>query len=661
MFVFNTQRPLGKRNFFAFASPSGHPNRPSGDHPLDPSKTSEMTAEEVFQTQRSLNFYGYELYEFDARREIKNIRDLFLNGHAINPEGAAFAIKDPRILGIKPKFSKKGRLQRHENYIPVSFTRALADIRGFGTALMRLPHRPRRIAILGEDRYEWYVAYLATTFGLGVVVPIEKDLKAEELRDLLIRSEADTLITTANKLDDLSVITDAPNLLHLIYTDDLKDAASLAKDKAYEVHSFWDLMEEGKGYYKEDKSFDDLVIDEHALGILLFTSGTVSKSKAVMLTQANITQDVFHVLHYVDIDCHDFLLSVLPLHHTYECTAGFLAPLSLGAGIAVCDGLRYISKNLMEIQPTIMIVVPLILEAFDKKIQKAIGANQRLSKTFHYVNRFSNFLLKHAVDTRRLFFRKILDQFGGKIRMIITGGAAINGDIVQRFNDYGIICLQGYGITEGSPIVAVNRRDYNKPSSVGLALPDTEIRIDKPDESGNGEIIVRGPTIMMGYYKDPEKTAEALDPDGFYHTGDLGHFDRQGFLHIVGRQANLIVTTNGKNIYAEELETLLLAYEEIEECVVFAHLSSKDKGKIEVWAEVFPSRAGLDQNPALQGKDLCGKEVRDRIEEIISEVNQGLVYYKHIVDFRLRPDEFEKNASHKIKRQNFILDKKHKK
>lgn len=652
---------MGIRKYFAFSAPSGHSNRLSGDHPLDPSKTSEMTAEEVFQTQRSLNFYGYSPYSFDARREIKNIRDLFFNGYTIDPEGTVFAIKDPRILGIKPKFSKRGRLQRHENYIPVSFTRALTDIRGLGTALMRLEHRPRRIAILAENRYEWYISYLATTFGLGVVVPMEKDLKAEELRDLLIRSEADTLVTTASKLDDLPVITDVPNLLHLIYTDDLNDAADLAKDKSYELHGFWDLMEEGKEYYKEDKGFDDLVIDEHALGILLFTSGTVSKSKAVMLTQSNIAQDVFHVLHYVDIDCHDFLLSVLPLHHTYECTAGFLAPLTLGAGIAVCDGLRYISKNLMEIQPTIMIVVPLILEAFDKKIQKAIGANKRLSKTFHYVNRFSNFLLKHAVDTRRLFFRKILDQFGGRIRMIITGGAAISGDIVQRFNDYGIACLQGYGITEGAPIVAVNRRDYNKSSSVGLALPETEIRIDKPDESGNGEIIVRGPTIMMGYYKDPEKTAEALDQNGFYHTGDLGHFDRQGFLHVVGRQANLIVTTNGKNIYAEELETLLQAYDEVEECVVFAHLSNKDKGKIEVWAEIFPSRAGLDQNPALQGKDLCGKEVQARMEEIISEVNQGLVYYKHIIHFRLRPEEFEKNAAHKIKRQNFILDKKHKK
>jgi len=407
-------------------------------------------------------------------------------------------------------------------------------------------------------------------------------------------------------------------------------------------------MAKGYSLVKEgERSFLDAEIDKEAMSILLFTSGTTDKSKAVMLSHRNICSNLMGMCSMLYIGQNDVFLMLLPLHHTYACTCGFLCQIYRGCTIAFCEGLRHIVKNLKESETTILIAVPLILESMYKRIWDQASKDPKTLKKLKMGLKISKFLKAIGIDVRKKLFKPIHENFGGAMRMFISGGAAIDPQVVQGFQDLGIHCVQGYGLTECSPIIALNRdRDYNN-SSAGLPLPNVQIKIDNPNEEGIGEIIAKGPNIMIGYYENEEATNEAI-VDGWFHTGDLGYMDDDGFVYITGRQKNVIVTKNGKNIYPEEIETLLGRSPFISECLVYGK-EGEGTGDIEVAAEVYPDMEKIREE--LKTENPTMEQIHKLIDDVVHEVNKSLVLYKYIRHFSIRNIEFEKTTSKKIKRQ----------
>jgi long-chain acyl-CoA synthetase len=379
----------------------------------------------------------------------------------------------------------------------------------------------------------------------------------------------------------------------------------------------------------------------------LFTSGTTAASKAVMLSHNNICINLQAMCGMLYIDPADVFLSVLPLHHTYECTCGFLCPIYRGATVAVCEGLRHITKNMQESKVTVMLVVPLMLELFYKRIMKSATSDPKLARKFRIGLALSKTLRKIGIDRRRKLFAKVHDNFGGHLRILIAGGASIDPSVLKGMQDLGIECLQGYGLTECAPILALNRDVDFKNEAAGLPLPGVEVRIINKDENGIGEIIGKGPNVMLGYFENPEATAEAIDKDGFFHTGDLGFLDKDGFIIITGRKKNVIVTKNGKNIYPEEIEFLLYKSAYIQECLVFG--GADDEGEIVVRAEIFPNMEKIKEE--FGHESAVSEEVRRLIADEVKKVNHTLATYKYIRSFTLRDAEFEKTTSKKIKRK----------
>ena len=412
-------------------------------------------------------------------------------------------------------------------------------------------------------------------------------------------------------------------------------------------HSFWDWLDEGQTALQGgDKRFLEAPIDPSVLSILLFTSGTTAKSKAVMLSHSNICINLMAMCQMVDIAPDDVFLSVLPLHHTYECTCGFLCPIYRGATVAVCEGLRHITRNMQESQVTVMLAVPLMVELFYKRILKSATADPKLAKKFRIGLKLSNGLRKIGVDKRKTLFKRIHDTFGGHLRLLIAGGAAIDPAVLKGMRDLGIFSIQGYGLTECAPILALNRDVWYNDRAAGLALPGVEIRVVDKDENGIGEIIGKGPNVMLGYYENDEATQEVMDADGFFHTGDLGYLDKDGFVIITGRKKNVIVTKNGKNIFPEEIEFLLSQSDYIQESLVSG--AEDEEGETYVKAEIFPNEEKIKET--LGDVPLAGDAVRQLIGEEVRKVNHTLTTYKYIRQFTLRDTEFEKTTSKKIKR-----------
>ncbi len=347
------------------------------------------------------------------------------------------------------------------------------------------------------------------------------------------------------------------------------------------------------------------------------------------------------------IDKSDIFFSVLPLHHTYECTCGFLGQVYRGTTVAVCEGLKYITTNIKEARPTAVLMVPVMLEMFYKAIMKNVNSDPKKAKKLQTGIKLSRFLLKFKIDVRKKLFAQIHETFGGRLRLIILGGAPVNPEILQFFQDIGFICLQGYGLTECAPILALNRDVDHKNEAAGWPLPGCDVKILNPDEDGIGEFISKGDNNFLGYYKDPEATAAALDADGYYHTGDLGYIDKDGFCIITGRKKNVIIAKNGKNVFPEEIEYLLSLNPLVAESVITGVLDEV-KDDIIITATIFPEMenitAKLGQNPS---EEDITKLLKD---EVITEVNEKLSSYKKIKKVVYRPVEFEKNTSKKIKR-----------
>ncbi len=569
------------------------------------------------------------LYEV---RKIRSIKELMDTSAELYSDRTAFL--------YKPKGNDK--------YVPVTFRQFKADVDALGTALIDIGLKGGRVAIISENRYEWAVSYMAVVNGTGIVVPLDKELPENEIENLLIRSKADAVIFSDNlKNSVLNIAKRIDFIKHYIIMDDAAEKNGSDTSQQTELTELKELIEKGRKKVAEGcRDFIDAEIDTEALSILLFTSATTDTSKAVMLSHRNIAENLMAMSSMLNIVPDDVFLSVLPLHHTYENTCGFLCPHYRGAAVAYCEGLRHIVKNLQEAKATVMLGVPLIYESIYKRIWDQAAKNPKLLKKLKFGLKLSGFLRKFGINITKKLFAPIHNNFGGNIRIFISGAAGIDPEVARGFRNFGIHFVQGYGLTECSPIVALNRDVDFKDEAAGLPLPGLEVRIDGAGSDGVGEIVVKGPSVMMGYYEDPENTAEALK-DGWFYTGDLGFIDDDGFVHITGRKKNVIVTKNGKNIYPEEVETLLNKSRYIKECIVFG----KDDpvyGDIVVSATIVTEMEIIESE--FEGRKPTEDEIREIIRKEVKEVNKSLVTYKYVKDFNIRYEEFEKTTTRKIKR-----------
>ena len=512
------------------------------------------------------------------------------------------------------------------------------EINCLGTALINLGLKDKRIAVISENRYEWGVAYLATVTGTGVVVPLDKALPNNEIESLIIRSEVEAIFYS-NKYDEvMNKIKEHGNtsVKYFISMD--------LEKKEKDVYSQKELTEQGKKLIEEgNREFLDAKINPDIMGIMLFTSGTTAMSKAVMLSHKNICANLMDIASVIKLDENDRMLSFLPLHHTFECTVGFLYPISKGSSIAFCEGIRHIADNIKEFQITTMISVPVLYESMYKKVMKGIEKKGKL-ETVKKGIKISQFLLKFGIDIRKKIFKEIHDNLGGKARLFVAGGAALDPEAEKGFNELGITMLQGYGLTETSPVIAAEDDKYRRLSSIGKAFPSLDVKIVDPNEEGIGELVAKGPSMMLGYYNNDEATKETIDEEGWLHTGDLARIDKDGYIFISGRKKFVIVLKNGKNIYPEELETLLNKIEGISESFVYGR--PEDDGDYKNCCKIVYDKEMM--------QELYGTTDEEKLKEIlwqeVKKVNKTMPAYKYIRDISITDKPLIKTTTQKIKR-----------
>lgn len=531
---------------------------------------------------------------------------------------------------------------KSKEFINISYSKFASDIKSLATSLIHLGLSKKRVAIIASNRYEWCVSYLAITTSDTVVVPLDKSLPDNEIESLIKRSEVEGIIFDKKHIDVLKNLkaSNTTNLKHLICMDNTDD-----KD----VTNYSVLVSKGKSLLEnDDQKYQNIKLDNEKMSIMLFTSGTTAISKAVMLSQANICADIYALSQMTDIRREDIFLSFLPLHHTFESTCTFLYGTSCGITVAFSDGLRYVANNLKEFNVTGFVSVPLMLEIMYKKIDKAIEeqGKKKLVKTMSSV---CNFLLKFGIDIRRKVFKTILNSFAPNLRVLIAGGAPMSKDAIECFVNLGINLLQGYGLTETSPVLAGENDKYKKAGSVGFALPGITIEIDNPNDEGIGEIKAKGPTIMKGYYENEEATNEVLK-DGWFYTGDLGYIDKEGYLFITGRKKDVIVLKNGKNIYPEELEILINKLPYVAESLVFGMPDSK-KDDLVLSAKIVYNKDVMKE----MFEDKVVTDYHDIIwQDIKAQINKQMPAYKSIRDIIVTDEPLTKTTTQKIKRHEEI-------
>lgn len=539
---------------------------------------------------------------------------------------------------ILEKFDPKGR------YEEISYEQFGKDVIGFGTALnrvLKLENRPR-IMILSETTYDWYVSYVTLLCGDAIAIPTDKELPENELENVVKRSKADAIIYSEKKADSVKKIMEKfPQVKYFIkmYSEDGLQNKTVGMQ--YLINEGTKFVNSGDDYFAKVET------DPDEFKVLLFTSGTTSNAKGVMLTSRNLAENINAATAYAKVYPEDRFFSVLPLHHTYESTIGFLLPMAWGSSIAVCQGLKHIVPNMLESKPSVLISVPLLIENLYKKINASIkkaGKDGLVGSMLH----ITNALKMVGVDVKRKVFSDIYENLGGNLRFIVSAAAPIDAKIGKWLEDIGITFLQGYGLTETAPIAALTPEYQPKVGSAGKAIPKGEIRIEDPNEDGEGEVLIKTPTLMIGYYEDEKATnevIEVIDGERWFHSGDIGYLDKDGFLYITGRSKNVIVTQNGKNIYPEEIELLLAQVPEIKECMVYGKQDEKDPSNKEliISVKVIPN---LDKI----GENLTDEEIREIIWPKIKEVNKKLTSYKAIKNLEIKHDEFEKTTTMKIKR-----------
>ncbi len=555
-------------------------------------------------------------------QEFQNIKEIICNSAKKYAGNIAFIIKH-----------QEGKNKTYEN---ITYKTLLEHINQLGTKLYAMGLKGKRIAVIGRNRYEWALGHLTNLLGGMVSVPLDKDLQVDELESSLIRSKADAIFFDEKYIDKIEEIKKRNNTI-------LKEYICMSKLEGYnDIHT---LKEEGKKLLDEgNQEYISAEIKENEMNILLFTSGTTSQSKAVMLSQKNIASNVYAMQKVEGIYETDSNLAFLPFHHIFGSTC-MIMMLACGVRTAFPDGLRYVAQNLKEYGVSVFVGVPLLVEAIYNKVMKEIE-KQGKTKLITTATKISNVLLKLHIDIRRKLFKQIIDNLGGKMRFVISGGAPLDPKIEKGFIDFGIRVAQGYGLTETAPVIAAENDFVTKIGSIGVPMENVTLEIVNKDEKGIGEIRVKGPNVMLGYYENEEETNKVLK-DGWFYTGDLGYIDKDGCVYITGREKNMIVLKNGKKIFPEEIETLVNRIDLIAECFVFGLPDEIDKNDLKLSVKVVYNKDEVKEKHG----DISEEEIRNIIwDRIKNEVNTTVPRYKHITNMILTDKELIKTTTKKVKR-----------
>ncbi len=528
-------------------------------------------------------------------------------------------------------------------YRNISYRDLRDDVCRLGTGLMASGIRNARIAIIGENSYHWQLSYLAAMSGLGICVPLDKGLPYTELKTSIQKSGSSVLIFDkkhASLADRLRAEAADPMAAPTAVS------TYVCMDEGTDYLSIRELLDKGEEELRAgNKEFKNLRVDREALSNLIFTSGTTSAAKAVMLCQRNIMFNVFSLKQVEDIRHGDVNIALLPYHHTFGAT-GQLLMYACGATTVFCDGLKYLQKNFVEYHVSVFIGVPLLMEAMYKKIMAGIRKKGK-EKTFERGVKLARMLRKAKIDVRRKLFKDVIDELGGSLRMVVSGASALDAAVINGYQDIGIEVVQGYGMTESAPVIAGENLFNRAPGSIGLGFPGMDVEIADPDEEGIGEIIVRSPSVMMGYYQDKDETDKVLK-DGWLHTGDLAYLDSKGCIHITGRSKNVIVLKNGKNVYPEEIETIIAELPYVEENIVFGEVRREGADDRD---EVLVAKIVYDKDLM---KEKYGAETEEQIYAIvdadIDRINSNMPKYKHVHRLILQTEEMAKTTTGKVKR-----------
>ncbi len=558
---------------------------------------------------RNETFFEYPVFD--------NIKQVIYHSIEKYPDNVAFRLKEKSGEQVK--------------YIDITYTDFINEVNSLGTALFNIGLKGKRVAILSKNRYEWALSYVSLLLGGIVAVPLDKGLTDIEIENSIIRSKVDAIIYEDKYQEIVDKIKKQNN-------SNLKEF--ICMEKVQNTKYIKDLIEMGKNEIeKGNKEFVDFEIDSKALATLVFTSGTTSKSKIVMLSQYNIARNISDMQLVEDFRSTDVNLAVLPFHHTFGST-GQLIMLSSGITTVFPDGLRYIAQNLKEYHVTFFVGVPILIETIYKKLNEGI-AKKGKTKMVKIAKVFTNILLKFGIDIRRKVFKEIIEELGG-LRFVISGAACLDKKVEKGLNELGILTVQGYGLTETAPVLCAENYKYRKYGSIGFPMKNVQIRIEDKNEEGIGELVVKAPNVMMGYYEDEEAT-KAILKNGWLHTGDYGYIDSQGYVYITGRKKNLIVLKNGKKIFPEEMEEHINKIDLVEDCFVFGMPKGDDV--------VLSVKIKYDEEVAKENYSHLNKEeLKKVIWDKVKETNKLVPKYKYIKNMILTNEEFAKTTTNKIKR-----------
>lgn len=566
---------------------------------------------------------GREKY-FEAT-EFENVKELIYDAVSKYQEKTAFVIKH-----------KKDKDVSYEN---ISYTRLLEEVNQLGTKFYELGYSNKRVAIVGRNCYQWVITHMANLLGGIVSIPLDKELQVEELESCLVRSKADVLVFDEKYLENIEEIKKRGNVR-------VESYICMTKQEGYE--DIPTLREQGKEILEAGNTeYLEAKIDSYKMNILLFTSGTTSKSKAVMLSQNNIASNVYSMQLVEDIRKGDVNIAFLPFHHIFGSTC-MIVMLAFGVTTVFPDGLRYIAQNLKEYKVSIFVGVPLLVETIYKRIEQGV-AKKGKTKVVAFARKLSNVLLKFGIDIRKRLFQEIINELGGALRFVISGGAPLDKRVAQGFNELGINVVQGYGLTETSPVIAAENVKKMKYGSIGFPMENVQVELYNQDEQGIGEIRVKGPNVMLGYYENEEATSQVLK-DGWFYTGDLAYYDKEGYLFLTGRKKDMIVLKNGKKVFPDELETLVNRLDEVAECIVYGLPDKKDKNDIKLSVKiVYDKEVVKEKYPTMSQEEL--EEV---IWQKVKEINKTFPPYKYIKHMILTDQELIKTTTKKVKRNEEI-------
>lgn len=540
------------------------------------------------------------------------------------------------ITDLKDMLKKSGekygekiayKIRQENEYKEITHSEVRKMVDGLGTKLIDMGLKDKRIAVIGENRYEWEIAYLSIVCGTGTVVPLDKSLPENELESLIERSKAEAIICSQKYVEILK----KTKLKYIISMDLENDNDGIISQKR--------LISEGIQLVKSgDTSFTNAKIDNEKMSIMLFTSGTTSISKAVALSHKNICSNLMDISSILDVNSSDVFLSFLPLHHVFECTVGFLFSLYVGAETVFCDGIRHIPENLAEYKVSVMASVPAIYERLFKIIKKHLEKQGKVEQILKDEEKYKD----SSMEKKKEVFKEIHDLLGGNIKLFISGAASLDPSIEEKFRRLGFNMVQGYGLTETSPVVAIGNKKYHKTGSIGKCVPSDEVKLLDVNKDGIGELAVKGPNVMLEYYENKEATEKVLK-DGWFQTGDLARIDEEGYIFICGRKKSVIVLKNGKNIFPEEMETLINKEDGVEESFIFGKPISKDPNDIKIFVKIVYNKESFE------GK--TETEIKEYFNEKIKSINKTMPHYKAIRGIIISDKPLIKTTTNKIKRE----------